>query len=1135
MTRNTPRTGQMKKPRNEPLWYKDAVIYQLHVKSFFDADNDGVGDFRGLISKLDYIVSLGVNTVWLLPFYPSPRFDDGYDIAEYREVDKVYGTLTDVRRFIKEAHARGLRVITELVVNHTSDQHLWFQRARRAKKGSAARDYYVWSDSDQKYAGTRIIFCDTEKSNWTWDPIAGAYYWHRFYSHQPDLNYDNPRVLKSMISIMRYWLDLGVDGLRLDAVPYLIEREGTHNENLPETHDILRQIRAVMDEDYPDRLLLAEANQWPEDAQEYFGQGDECHMAFHFPLMPRMYMAIARADRFPITDILRQTPDIPENCQWAIFLRNHDELTLEMVTSSERDYLWDVYASDQRARINLGIRRRLAPLLERDRRRIELMSSLLLSMPGTPVLYYGDEIGMGDNIHLGDRDGVRTPMQWSPDRNGGFSRADPERLLLPSIMGPLYGYEAVNVEAQQRDPYSLLNWTRKMLAKRQQSQVFGRGSLRFLFPGNRHILAYLREHEGITLLCVANLSDASQPVELDLAGMAGCVPVEVLGATAFPTIGELPYLLTLPPYGFYWFELSASAQPPLWHAAPPEQQAEHTTLVLRRRADLGYRMVESSRRLLDTEILPRYLMRQRWFMQTGPITSVRLLYALPLPGQSDHYLSEIEVTRGESTETYFWPFALWWTDASASTLPFDVLAWVRRGAETGFMSDAFFSADFARQILDLIREKRDISLAGSSGRGMISFQPEPGLEHIDWSEFVTAERFLGEQSNSSVILEGKAVLKLIRRVVPGVHPEVEMTRHLGRCGYRNAPQLLGEVQRVLTDGSTHTLAVLHEHVDNQGNAWDWTLDFLGQTLEHAALTGETRTSYSETLQGYTVMAATIGHRLAQLHAVLGQSCHDSSFEPEHADITALERWSGRIKELFHGALQGVSAQAADLNEAGRETFDVLRAMQSRVDQQIEAVIPTLVGTPMTRLHGDLHLGQILVVQNDVCFIDFEGESSRDIGGRRTKASPWRDVAGVLRSFDYAAAFFLSPVQGATVASGGSATTEDDVARAPAAVALQQLRQQLLDEFRDTACRSFLDAYHESRRAESGSDEGRTMQGQGRADQHLLGLALLEKASYEVEYELNHRPDWVGIALEGLRHVSEAFLNDAVHEFNGGQT
>ena len=557
---------------NDPLWYKDAVIYQVHIKSFFDANNDGIGDFPGLISKLDYIADLGVNTVWLLPFYPSPRRDDGYDIADYRGVHPDYGTLADVKRFINEAHQRGLRVITELVINHTSDQHPWFQKARHAKAGSKARDYYVWSDSDQKYAGTRIIFLDTETSNWTWDPVAGQYFWHRFYAHQPDLNFDNPQVIKEVLSVMRFWLDMGIDGLRLDAIPYLIQRDGTNNENLPETHQILKQIRAEIDAHYPDRMLLAEANQWPEDTRQYFGdsdgiKGDECHMAFHFPLMPRLYMALAQEDRFPITDILRQTPPIPAHCQWAIFLRNHDELTLEMVTDKERDALWNHYAPDRRARINLGIRRRLAPLMERDRRRIELLNSVLLSMPGTPTLYYGDEIGMGDNIYLNDRDGVRTPMQWSMDLNGGFSRANPASLVLAPITDPLYGYQAVNVEAQALDPHSLLNWTRRLLAVRKQQKAFGRGSLNMLSPRNRRVLAYVREFTDAlgntqTIVCVANVSRSAQAVELDLSTWAGRVPVEMLSTQPFPPIGPMPYSLTLAPYGFYWFLLvSENAMP----------------------------------------------------------------------------------------------------------------------------------------------------------------------------------------------------------------------------------------------------------------------------------------------------------------------------------------------------------------------------------------------------------------------------------------------------------------------------------------------------------------------------------------------------------------------------------------------
>src|SRR5215472_4461001 len=593
------------------LWYKDAIIYQLHVKSFFDGNSDGIGDFAGLISKLDYIAELGINTIWLLPFYPSPLLDDGYDISDYRNVHGDYGTLGDFRHFIRQAHVRGIRVITELVVNHTSDRHPWFQRARRAKAGSPWRNYYVWSENDQKYAGTRVIFVDSERSNWAWDQEVSAYYWHRFYSHQPDLNFDNPQVLKSVMSVMRFWLHLGVDGLRLDAVPYLVEREGTTNVNLPETHAILKRFRAEVDQAFPGRMLLAEVNQWPEDTKDYFGDGDECHMAFHFPLMPRMYMAIAREDRFPISDIMRQTPPIPETCQWAVFLRNHDELTLEMVTDTERDYLWQTYASDRRARLNLGIRRRLAPLLERDRRRIELMNSLLLSMPGTPVIYYGDEIGMGDNIHLGDRNGVRTPMQWSPDRNGGFSRADPAALALPTIMDSLYGYEIVNVEAQSRDPHSLLHWMRRMLAIRRAHPAFGRGVLRFLYPKNRKILAYLREHDSETILCVANVSRSPQAVELDLSEFAGRVPIELNGGSLFPPIGTLTYLLTLPPFGFYWFVLAKESESPSWHTPAPEPMPEYVTVVVRE--GLANALRQSGAALLERDVLPAYLPKRRWF------------------------------------------------------------------------------------------------------------------------------------------------------------------------------------------------------------------------------------------------------------------------------------------------------------------------------------------------------------------------------------------------------------------------------------------------------------------------------------------------------------------------------------------
>jgi len=620
---------------DDPLWFKDAIIYQTHVKAFFDSNDDGIGDFRGLTGRLDYIQDLGVNAIWLMPFYPSPMRDDGYDIADYRNVAPEYGTRADFRAFVREAHRRGIRVITELVINHTSDQHPWFQAARRAPKGSRKRNFYVWSDSALKFPETRIIFTDTERSNWAWDDVAGQYYWHRFFSHQPDLNHNNPEVVRAVIRVMRYWFDLGVDGMRLDAIPYLCVREGTDNENLPETHAVLKRMRAVVDAHYKNKVFLAEANQWPEDVREYFGDGDECHMAYHFPLMPRMYMAIAQEDRHPIVEIMRQTPDIPDNCQWAIFLRNHDELTLEMVTDRERDYMYSMYAAEPRMRVNVGIRRRLAPLMDNNRGKIELMTSMLMTMPGSPIIYYGDEIGMGDNIYLGDRNGVRTPMQWSPDRNAGFSRADPQRLYLPVIMDPVYGYTAVNVEAQMRSSSSLLHWTRRIIAARKQSKAFGRGTLEFLEPGNRKILAYVRRYQDETMLCVANLSHSPQPVELDLSAYRGCLPVELLARTVFPPIGELPYLLTLQPYGFYAFRLTTEAEVPDWHQeylAPPElpmlvllegwqtfgELPAHVSEVRRL-------MAARTREQLQRDVLAPYIAGKRWYGGKGkPIERARL-------------------------------------------------------------------------------------------------------------------------------------------------------------------------------------------------------------------------------------------------------------------------------------------------------------------------------------------------------------------------------------------------------------------------------------------------------------------------------------------------------------------------------
>lgn len=1084
---------------DDPLWYKDAIIYQVHVKSFFDANNDGVGDFPGLIAKLDYIAELGVDTIWLLPFYPSPRRDDGYDIADYRNVHPDYGTLSDLRRFIQGAHARGMRVVTELVINHTSDQHPWFQRARRAKPGSNHRNYYVWSDTDKKYENTRIIFIDTEPSNWTHDPVAGAYYWHRFYSHQPDLNFDNPAVLREVLQVMRFWLDMGIDGLRLDAVPYLVEREGTSNENLPETHAVLKRIRATIDAEYPNRMLLAEANQWPEDVQEYFGNEDECHMAFHFPLMPRIYMAIASEDRFPITDIMRQTPELPPSCQWAIFLRNHDELTLEMVTDSERDYLWNTYASDRRARLNLGIRRRLAPLMERDRRRIELINSLLLSMPGTPVIYYGDELGMGDNIHLGDRDGVRTPMQWSSDRNGGFSRADPEQLVLPPVMGTLYGFDAINVEAQTRDPHSLLNWTRRMLATRRSKRAFGRGTIRFLRPSNRKILAYVREMEGeAPILCVANLSRAPQAVELDLSEFAGRSPVEMTADSVFPAIGQLTYLLTFPPYGFLWFLLCSNEDRPSWAQAGSEQLPEFITLVLRA-GQTG--PTPENVRLLESEVLPSYLSRRRWFASKDQkLHAVRLAALTTIP-DAGFAFTEIEADVGRHTERYVLPLAIsWGTETTVPLFMQLALARVRRGRNIGHLTDAFALPLFAHGVLQKLRERAVVPTVQKSE---IRFVPTARFDELDSLGATPEIRWIAaEQSNSSLVIGDRAVLKLVRRLIGGIHPEAEMSRHLTEIGYANTAPLYGEVVRVDPQGVPHTLALLQGFIDNQGDAWNWVLDYLRRVIDELVLAPETEDADSEKLEGYRVLTGTIGRRLGELHAALAAPSDDPAFAAEKATRADVRGWIDGARSMLEHALDVLAAEAAKengpLDEETRALAQDLVGRRAALGTALERHVPHDVDALRIRVHGDFHLGQVLIAQSDVYLIDFEGEPARSLEERRMKRSPLVDVAGMLRSLSYA-----------------SAAAQPVSENAPAQTA--DRKRALFERFLEEGQQSFLAGYREA----VGHAVHPLVAPQ--AEGPLLDLFLVEKAAYEVRYEAANRPTWLGLPLRGLSMLAARML------------
>jgi maltose alpha-D-glucosyltransferase/alpha-amylase len=1088
-------------------WYKDAIIYELHVKAFFDSNGDGIGDLRGLTEKLDYVADLGVNTLWLLPFYPSPFRDDGYDVADYHNVHPAYGTRHDFRQFVREAHRRGLRVITELVINHTSDQHPWFQAARRAPKGSDKRNYYVWTDDPNQYAGTRIIFTDTEKSNWSWDDVAKQYYWHRFFSHQPDLNFDNPHVRQAVFRALSFWLDMGVDGVRLDAIPYLIEREGTSNENLQETHAVIRELRRKLDERYRDRMFLAEANMWPEDVREYFGDGDECHMAYHFPLMPRMFMAIAMEDRHPIVDILQQTPEIPDACQWAIFLRNHDELTLEMVTNRERDYMWSTYAVEQRARINLGIRRRLAPLMENDRDRVKLMKSLVLSMPGSPIIYYGDEIGMGDNIFLGDRDGVRTPMQWTSDRNGGFSRADPQRLYLPPIQDPVYGFESINVEAQLRAPTSLLNWTRRLLAERKSAAAFGRGKFTLLHPGNRKILAYLREYGEEIILCVANLSRSAQPVELELSHLQGRVPVEMLGRSAFPPIGELPYLLTLPAHGFYWFRLTTDVAAPQWHVERGARP-ELAVLVLFDGFNSLYRdrvvpwrigMAERTRQQFETAILPAFLQQQRWFAGKGErIERARLVDDATFEENSERWLLTIIEVPVESTR-YFMPLGLVWEErdeARMRALAAAQIAKTRQQAQVGALIDASADPALCQALVGAIGARRQVP----SREGTLHFVPTAAYAAIVGDAATTAlpARPLAMSSNSVVLLGERLFLKYYRRVRNGINPELEIGRFLTDVAhFPHCVAVAGSVELQRRDGTSTALALLQKFVSNQGDAWTYTVDYLHRHLEtqrdtNAPVQPDAHVTYLERVRK-------LAERTAQLHAAFALRTGDPAFDPEPVTAADIQQWGRDLRRDTDATLRLVVERAGDLAAPLQVHARRLLEAAPRVTRHVDSFAQIPPSGIRTRLHGDYHLGQVLVVLNDFVIIDFEGEPSRSSEERRTKHSALRDVAGMLRSFNYA--------RHAAVLAAARAPDEAEKLQ-PAASAWETAARE-----------AFLEAYAAAALA-AGLYGDRA---QFDATRSLRDMFELEKALYELRYELSNRPDWVAVPLAGIAAlISPAF-------------
>jgi maltose alpha-D-glucosyltransferase/alpha-amylase len=1094
----------------DPLWYKDAIIYELHVRAFRDTNGDGMGDFRGLAETLDYLQDLGVTTLWLLPFSPSPWRDDGYDIADYEGVHPAYGTLRDFQHFLKEAHRRGLRVLTEIVINHTSDQHIWFQRARKSPRGSRFRDFYVWSDNPEKYREARIIFKDFETSNWTWDPVAKAYYWHRFYSHQPDLNFDNPAVRQAVKDIADFWFDMGVDAFRLDAIPYLYERENTSCENLPETHAFLKELRAHTDRNYPGRMLLAEANQWPEDSVQYFGNGDECHMCFHFPVMPRLFMALRAEDRYPIIDILNQTPPIPENCQWAMFLRNHDELTLEMVTDEERDYMYRVYAQDRQMRINLGIRRRLAPLLGNDRRRIELMNVLLFSMPGTPVLYYGDEIGMGDNVYLGDRNGVRTPMQWTADRNAGFSSGNPQRLYLPLVSDPEYSIGTVNVESQQNNPNSLLWWMKRMIEQRKRYRAFGRGGIQFLHPENRKVLAFVRSYENERILVIANLSRYPQFAELDLSQWKGFVPTEVFGNVRFPQISDSLYRVTLGPHGFYWLSLESAKATgdsielrtgDLPRTIPAFEVASWSE-------PMDARMISGLKGLL-----PDFLKTRRWYGgKARTLRRVEIADIIPFP-DIDCYLILVHVdyTDGDP-DMYVFPVAIAQDEAAAKIEQEQrdtIVARLRgRDGRSGVLFGAVFDRRFRDALMGLMSRRR--KLHGRAGE--IAGSHSRAFRRIWGAKRAPLESVIGtaEQSNTSMMFGDRFILKLFRKVDPGLNPDIEISRYLTEAGFPNTPAFAGHIEyRARSGADVRQIAILQAVVPNEGDAWKLTLDSLSQFFESALTKPEPERlpggahplmmmnetpppAAQDLIGGYLEPARLLGQRTAEMHLTLVRA--------EGPDFTP-EPFSDHYRHgLFH-------AFTTDANRA----FDLLRRELPKLDEETAAMARTVLARaadiharfqplrsrrlPGIRIrhHGDYHLGQVLYTGRDFSIIDFEGEPARPLSERRLKRSPLRDVAGMLRSFHYAAyAVLFGQVAGILPKPEAAAALEQWAAFWNAWVSAAFLR-------------GYVTAASGAPFLSESVEQFRT----------LMDVYVMDKAMYEIRYELNNRPGWVRIPLIGV--------------------
>lgn len=1093
----------------DSLWFKDAVIYELSVRAFYDSNGDGIGDFQGLIHKLDYLEDLGVNTLWLLPFYPSPLKDDGFDVTDHTDVHPDHGDLSDFKQFLKEAHRRGIRVITELILNHTSDQHPWFKRARKSKPGSRHRDVYVWSDTPDKFKEARVIYTDAETSNWSWDAEAKSYYWHRFYRHQPELNFENAEVQLEMIKVVDFWMKMGVDGLRLSSIAFLFEEEGSSCENLPQTHQFLKRLRSHIDKHYKDRILVAEANLWPEDAATYFGDGDECHMNFHFPLMPRMFLALRTEDTYPIIDILEQTPPTPKNTQWALFLRNHDELGLEMVTEEEKDYLFKAYATDSVTKINSGIRRRLAPLLNNDRRKIELLYTILLSLPGTPVLYYGDEIGMGDNVYLGDRFGVRTPMQWSMNLNAGFSSANPQKLFLPVITDPVYRHESVNVQTQDENPSSLLWWMKHIIAMRKRINVFGRGDLKIIESSNAKVLAFARTYEKQQIIVVANLSQFSQATTLKLSAYKDADVTEVFSQNRFMNVGSGDYSITIGPYGYFWFQVDK---------AEKKSKAEASGELPLVKADLSWeRFIYNYNevRIFERKILPPFMKKCRWFGgKAKSISKIGIHKIIPLKVEGDmHFLTILEVDYVQSLpELYFLPLTFVPSDSILERVEYTVQSVVCRAefqGKVGFIMDSSYDKIF-RDFLFVSMEK-ELRIKDDEG-GTLEFNCSV-FSKIKIGDTVDSKILKADQSNTAIIFDDQYFFKFYRKLEKEINPDLEIVRFLSeQTNFQNSPKYAGGIEYKDHEGKTIVFGLLQEKVENQGDAWVMTVDSVGRFYERVMAKGKgvklprlinkAAVKFEETPEeiqefigkGFYERMVRLGQRTAEMHLALASNGTEPAFIADHFTSNYQRSLYSSLRKLVRDRFSLLESGIAKLPPDVQGFAKKVLAMEDQILNAFKEVYEIRINAIKTRIHGDYHLGQVLFTGKDFIIIDFEGEPGFSFSERRLKKNPLKDVAGMMRSIHYAA-------------YGKILLNENYRDRD------LEFLESWAEQWQHYVSRFYLGAYME-----------RMGMGTNLSYEYdvLIRTFLLEKAIYELGYELNGRPDWVIIPLRGIHYLMKRY-------------